>query len=122
MKLIRYGHPGFERPGCMDAQGQIRDLSGEIDDIDPQALHPDSLARLVTLDTSTLPVIKQPIRIAAPWSGTGKFIGIGLNYRDHAEETGSDIPDEPILFTKWCKPTGPNDTVVLPPSSEKTDW
>lgn len=122
MKLMRYGHPGFEKPGCIDAKGQIRDLSGEIDDIRPETLHPESLLHLKSLDIEALPIIKQPIRIGAPYTGTGKFIGIGLNYSDHAAETGAEVPKEPILFTKWSRPTGPNDNVVLPPNSKKTDW
>lgn len=122
MKLMRYGPPGFEKPGCIDKQGLIRDLSGIIDDIVPEILHPDKLAELTAIDIDTLPVIKQAIRIGPPYTGTGKFIGVGLNYSDHAAETGADIPTEPILFTKWSLPTGPDDAVVLPPSSQKADW
>lgn len=122
MKLMRYGPPGFEKPGCIDKQNQIRDLSGEIDDIRPDTLHPEKLAELAAINIDALPIIKQPIRIGTPYTGTGKFIAVGLNYSDHAAETGADIPSEPILFTKWCRPTGPDDTVILPPSSENTDW
>lgn len=122
MKLMRYGPPGFEKPGCIDKQGRIRDLSKEIDDIRPDTLHPDNLARLAAIDIDELPIINQPIRIGTPYSGTRNFIGVGLNFSDHAAETGADIPSEPILFTKWCRPTGPNDIVVLPPSSTQSDW
>lgn len=122
MKLMRYGHLGFEKPGCIDNEGRIRDLSKELDDIRPETLHPDTLAQLAAIDINTLPVIKQPIRIGTPYAGAGKFIGVGLNYTDHAAETGADIPSEPILFTKWCRPTGPDDPVILPPSANKADW
>lgn len=122
MKLLRYGDPGHEKPACLDSQGHIRDLSQHIRDIDAEALSAQSLERLRTLDVDTLPPVNDTVRLATPWTGLQKFVCVGLNYSDHAAETGSEIPTEPILFTKWCRPTGPNDDVILPPSSTKTDW
>ena len=123
MKLMRLGARGAERPALLDAQGQVRDLSGVLADINAAALSPASLARLRAIDPSTLPVIANPGRIGAPWSGCEKFLCIGLNYADHAAESGLAIPKEPILF---MKPTsarvGPNDDVVLPQGAVKGDW
>jgi 2-keto-4-pentenoate hydratase/2-oxohepta-3-ene-1,7-dioic acid hydratase in catechol pathway len=123
MKLMRYGAKGAEKPGLIDAQGQVRALSGVIADITPQTLGREVLAQLRALDPSKLPLVETPGRIAAPWSGCGKFLCIGLNYVDHAAEAGMPVPKEPILF---MKPTsvrvGPNDAVVLPQGSVKGDW
>jgi len=123
MKLLRYGHKGDERPGVLDAHGHIRDLSGELPDLTSATLTPHSLQRLREIDTGSLPVVTHPGRIAPPWSGMGKFICVGLNYSDHAAETGNPIPPEPILF---MKPTsamvGCNDPIVLPQGSVKSDW
>ena len=123
MKLLRYGHKGDERPAVLDADGHIRDLSGELPDITNGTLTPHSLQRLREIDPATLPAVTHPGRIAPPWSGMGKFICIGLNYSDHAAETGNPIPPEPILF---MKPTsalvGCNDPIVLPQGSVKSDW
>jgi 2,4-diketo-3-deoxy-L-fuconate hydrolase len=123
MKLMRYGAKGAEKPGLIDAQGQVRALSGVIPDITAQTLSSQGLAQLRALDVSKLPRVDQPGRIAPPWSGCGKFLCIGLNYVDHAAEAGMPVPKEPILF---MKPTsvrvGPNDAVVLPQGSVKGDW
>ena len=123
MKLMRYGAKGAEKPALVDAQGTVRDLSGVIADITASTMQPASLERLAELDPSTLPVVANPGRIAPPWSGMGKFICIGLNYSDHAAETGSPIPKEPIVFMKplSCL-VGCNDAVVLPKDSKKSDW
>lgn len=123
MKLMRYGAKGAEKPALVDAQGTVRDLSAIVPDITAQTLRPENLKRLAELDASKLPTVASPGRIAPPWSGCAKFICIGLNYSDHAAETGSPIPKEPIIF---MKPTsalvGCNDAVVIPQGSHKTDW
>ncbi len=123
MKLMRHGAKGAEKPALVDAQGTVRDLSGTLADISSATLRPESLKRLAELDAARLPAVASPGRIAPPWSGLGKFICIGLNYSDHAAETGSPIPKEPIIF---LKPTsalvGCNDAVVIPRDSQKTDW
>ena len=122
MKLIRYGQPGDEQPGCIDKQGQIRALSAHISDIDKNTLSPESLAKLQQLDIDALPVVAQPVRLGTPWKARGNFICVGLNYRDHAAEIGAEPPTEPVLFTKWCRPTGAHDDIMLPPDSKKADW
>ena len=123
MKLMRLGARGAERPALLDAQGHVRDLSGVLADINAAALSPASLARLRSIDPATLPVINNPGRIGAPWSGCEKFLCIGLNYADHAAESGLAIPKEPILFMKPISArVGPNDDVVLPQGSVKGDW
>jgi 2-keto-4-pentenoate hydratase/2-oxohepta-3-ene-1,7-dioic acid hydratase in catechol pathway len=123
MKLMRYGAKGAEKPALVDAGGTVRDLSGVIPDITAATLRPENLKRLAELDTSKLPAVANPGRIAPPWSGMGKFICIGLNYSDHAAETGSPIPKEPIIFNKPVSAlVGCNDPVVLPQGSVKTDW
>jgi len=123
MKLMRYGAKGAEKPALVDDHGRVHDLSGVLPDITASTLEPQNLAKLRKLDIASLPVVAQPGRIAPPWSGMGKFLCIGLNYSDHAAETGAAIPKEPIIF---MKPTsalvGPNDAVVLPQGSVKTDW
>lgn len=123
MKLLRYGELGQEKPGMVDADGQIRDLSGVIDDVAGQALLPDTLEKLAHLDVSLLPVVDGNPRIGACVNGVGKFICIGLNYSDHAEETGATVPSEPLIFAKFSSAIcGPNDPVIIPKDSTKTDW
>lgn len=122
MKLLRYGPVGHEKPALLDAQNAVRDLSGVIRDITAEQLSPQGLEALRKIDVATLPVVAQPGRIGTPYAGVGKFICVGLNYSDHAAETGAAVPDEPILFNKWSRPTGPNDTLVIPQNSLKTDW
>jgi 2-keto-4-pentenoate hydratase/2-oxohepta-3-ene-1,7-dioic acid hydratase in catechol pathway len=123
MKLMRYGAKGAEKPALDDAQGTVRDLSGVVPDITAGTMRPENLRRLAELDASKLPAVSDPGRIAQPWSGMGKFICIGLNYSDHAAETGAPIPKEPIVFMKATSAiVGPNDAVVLPQGSVKCDW
>lgn len=123
MKLLRYGEPGKELPALLDSNGGIRDLSELIDDISGLALSPESLARLKTIDPNSLPLVKDNPRIGPCVAQVGKFICIGLNYADHAAETGADIPREPIIFNKWTSAiVGPNDNVEIPRNSKKTDW
>ena len=122
MKLLRHGPKGQWRPGVLDAQGQVRDLSSVMPDITPQVLSPAGLAKLRSLDLSVLPVV-QPAELGVPWSGMGKFVCIGLNYADHAEESNLPIPKEPIIFMKpLSAAVGPNHAVVLPQGSVKSDW
>ena len=123
MKLLRYGAKGAEKPALVDAQGRVRDLSGELVDITAQTLTPKGLDKLRALDAASLPIVEKPGRIAPPWSGCEKFLCIGLNYADHAAESNLPIPKEPILFMKPISArTGPNDAVVLPQGSVKSDW
>ena len=123
MKLLRYGEAGAEKPGLLDADGAIRDLSAHVDDIGGGALDPSSLARLAKLDPNSLPAVSGKPRLGACVAGTGKFICIGLNYSDHAAETGAAVPPEPIIFMKATSAiVGPDDTVRIPRGSEKTDW
>ncbi|MES3014938.1 MAG: fumarylacetoacetate hydrolase family protein [Pseudomonadota bacterium] len=123
MKLMRYGAKGAEKPAIVDAQGVVRDLSGEIVDITAHTLTPHGLQRLSEINLATLPVVANPGRIAVPWSGMQKFICVGLNYADHAAESNLPVPAEPVLFTKQISALmGPNDPVVIPQGSVKTDW
>lgn len=123
MKLLRYGPPGQERPGLLDKTGVLRDLSGIISDITPDVLSKQSLARLAALDTSSLPEAGNATRLGVPLSGTSKFIGVGLNYSDHAKEAGLPVPTEPIIFMKVPSCLGgPNDNVIKPRISLKMDW
>ncbi|MEX5765115.1 fumarylacetoacetate hydrolase family protein [Serratia marcescens] len=123
MKLLRYGEPGQERPGMLDAQGRLRDLSQHIADVGGAALSPASLAKLRALDSAALPLVEGQPRLGACVGGIGKFICIGLNYADHAAETGAAIPEEPVVFNKWTSAVvGPNDQVEIPRGSQKTDW
>ncbi|MEM9755865.1 MAG: fumarylacetoacetate hydrolase family protein [Pseudomonadota bacterium] len=123
MKLLRYGPPGDEKPGLLDADGQIRDISAHVDDIGGAALLPDALAGLAALDPSSLPVVDGAPRLGPCVAGIGKMICIGLNYADHAEESGMPVPPEPIIFMKATSAIcGPNDDVRIPRRSEKTDW
>jgi 2,4-diketo-3-deoxy-L-fuconate hydrolase len=124
MKLLRYGPKGAEKPGLLDANGQVRDLSGHVTDIGGEALSPDSLKRLAALDPNSLPLVpgtpQKDLRLVG---GTRKFICIGLNYADHAAETGAAIPTEPVVFNKWITAMcGPDDDVEIPRGSVKTDW
>lgn len=123
MKLVRYGEPGSERPGLIDTDGAVRDLSAHVGDIAGAALSPDGLARLARLDPRSLPLVPGSPRFGPCVAGVGKFICIGLNYSDHAAETGSKVPPEPIIFMKATSAiVGPDDDVVIPRGSEKTDW
>ncbi|KIU30240.1 2-hydroxyhepta-2,4-diene-1,7-dioate isomerase [Sphingomonas melonis] len=123
MKLCRYGTRGAEKPGLIDADGRIRDLSGVIADVTPAELTPEALARLAALDPASLPLVEGEPRYGVPVAGIGKFIAIGLNYADHAKEAGLEPPPEPIFFTKAISClTGPNDPVMIPKDSQKTDW
>ena len=123
MKLVRYGKPGQEKPGLIDSEGRLRDLSAVIQDIGPEQLGDAALARLRKLKTDQLPAVKGSPRVGCPVAGVGKFIAIGLNYADHAAEAGMPIPAEPIVFMKATSCIqGPNDPVMLPKGSRKTDW
>jgi len=122
MKLLRHGPKGQERPGLLDANGQVRDLSALLPDITPATLAPAALAALRALDVNALPVVPQG-RLAVPWTGMSKFIAIGLNYADHAAESNMPIPKEPIVFMKTVDcAVGANHAVVLPQGSVKSDW
>jgi 2,4-didehydro-3-deoxy-L-rhamnonate hydrolase len=123
MKLVRYGKAGAEKPGLVDAEGALRDLSGVVADIAGDVLSPKSLARLAKIKVETLPKVRGKPRIGPCVGDVGNFIAIGLNYADHAAETGAAIPKEPIVFNKApsCV-VGPNDDVVIPKGSVKTDW
>jgi 2,4-diketo-3-deoxy-L-fuconate hydrolase len=123
MKLLRYGPKGREKPGLLDAEGQIRDLSGHVTDITGEQLSPASLKALAAIDPATLPVVEGSPRYGVPVRGVSKFIAVGLNFADHAAESNLPIPEEPVLFTKAVSClTGPNDPVMLPRGSLKTDW
>jgi 2-keto-4-pentenoate hydratase/2-oxohepta-3-ene-1,7-dioic acid hydratase in catechol pathway len=123
MKLLRYGRSGEERPGVLDADGVIRDLSGVIRDIDAEALSPAALARLAAIDPSTLPKVEGSPRLGVPVAAVPKFIAIGVNYRDHAIEAKMPIPNEPVVFMKATSCLcGPNDEVIRPKHSTKLDW
>lgn len=123
MKLLRYGSAGAERPGLLDSQGNIRDLSEHITDVAGDALQPAALDALRKLDPESLPLVSDASRLGACVGNVGKFICIGLNYADHAEETDAEIPKEPIIFSKWTSAiVGPNDDVEIPRDSVKTDW
>ena len=123
MKLVRFGAPGAEKPGLVDAQGVIRDLSAQVRDITGETLDAASLDKLRKLDTKSLPAAPQGVRLGAPVGNVRNFIAVGLNYADHAKETGADIPKEPILFNKLpnCI-VGPNDDVMIPKGSLKLDY
>ena len=123
MKLLRYGPRGTEKPGLLDSEGKIRDLSGHVADITGEQLSPASLKALAAIDPATLPVVEGSPRYGVPVKGVSKFIAVGLNFADHAAESGLPIPEEPVLFTKAVSClTGPNDPVMLPKGSLKTDW
>ena len=123
MKLLRFGSPGKEKPGLLDDSGTIRDLSGLVGDISEETLLPENLEKLRNTDTSSLPEVNDEPRLGPCIGKIGKFICIGLNYSDHAEETGGTVPPEPIIFAKFNSAIcGPNDDVVIPRNSTKTDW
>lgn len=127
MKLLRYGVPGAEKPGLLDTDGRVRDLSGIVPDIAGDALRPDGLKKLQGLDPASLPLVdgtpQQDLRLGPCVGSIGKFICIGLNYADHAEEAGMPIPPEPIIFNKWTSAIcGPNDSIQIPRNAVKTDW
>jgi 2-keto-4-pentenoate hydratase/2-oxohepta-3-ene-1,7-dioic acid hydratase in catechol pathway len=123
MKLVRYGQPGKEKPGLIDAAGKLRDLSTVVPDLGPAQLDDKVLAKLARLKTDKLPLVRGKPRMGCPVNGIGKFIAIGLNYSDHAKEAGMAIPQEPIVFTKAISSIqGPDDDVMLPKGSVKGDW
>ena len=123
MKLVRYGQPGAEKPGVLDGESQIRDLSGVVSDLAGSTLGADSMARLRKIDPATLPLVSGNPRIGPCVAGVGKFICVGLNYSDHAAESGMTVPAEPIIFMKATSCIcGPNDDVMIPRGSTKTDW
>ncbi|MGH6660657.1 MAG: fumarylacetoacetate hydrolase family protein [Rhodospirillales bacterium] len=123
MKLLRYGPKGREKPGLLDADGRIRDLSKKISDIGPDTLAPTRMRALARLDPKRLPLVKGKPRLGPPVAGVGKIVAVGINYAAHGAETKIDVPAEPILFTKAITAlSGPNDPVVLPKGSKKGDW
>lgn len=123
MKILRFGAAGAEKPGLLDTDGTIRDLSGVVADITPETLANGAIAAIAAVDLATLPVVEAGVRIGPVVSGVRNFIAVGLNYVDHAHETGAAIPSEPILFNKAPNCIiGPNDTVIIPKNSQKTDW
>ena len=123
MKLVRYGKPGKEKPGLIDAEGKLRDLSKVVADIGPEQLSPKGLAKLARIKTDTLPLVRGKPRYGVPFAGATKFVAIGLNYADHAAEAGMPLPKEPIIFHKTLSSMqGPDDDVMLPKGSVKSDW
>ena len=123
MKLFRYGEPGREKPGVLDRDGRKRSLAGVIDDLRGDALSPSGLARLRALDATKLPLVEGEPRTGPCVAGVGKFLCIGLNYADHAAETGAQVPNEPVVFMKATSAiSGPNDDVEIPRGARKTDW
>ncbi len=123
MKLLRYGPAGEEKPGLLDSQGRIRDLSGVIADLGPAQISPEGLASLAGVNVETLPLVEGEPRLGPPVAGIGQIHAIGLNYRDHARESGMAIPQEPILFTKATSSlSGPNDDIVIPKNAQAVDW
>ncbi|MFN3823222.1 MAG: fumarylacetoacetate hydrolase family protein [Pseudorhodobacter sp.] len=127
MKLLRYGAPGAEKPGLLDAEGRVRDLSDIVPDISGQMLLPESIQALRNLDVASLPLVEgipqQDLRLGPCVGNIGKFICIGLNYADHAKEAGMPIPPEPIIFNKWTSAIcGPDDPIQIPRNSVRTDW
>jgi 2,4-diketo-3-deoxy-L-fuconate hydrolase len=123
MKLLRFGASGQEKPGILDSQGRLRDLSGVIDDIAGDLLSDEALQTLRDTDISALPEVAPDVRLGPCVGRVGKFICIGLNYSDHAAETGAEVPPEPVIFNKWTSAIcGPNDDVEIPRGSRKTDW
>lgn len=122
MKLARYGPPGSERPAIVDQSGRLRDLSGHFPDLSGEALSDTAMRRLASVDLATLPIVAPSVRLGPPLASNGRIICIGLNYRDHAEETGLPIPREPVVFLKGCHPSGPHDDIRLPRGSKKADW
>ncbi|MGO1396278.1 MAG: fumarylacetoacetate hydrolase family protein [Halomonas sp.] len=123
MKLVRFGSPGQEKPGILDSQGKVRDLSSIVSDIAGDVLDDAGLKKLRDIDVATLPEVSGDTRFGPCVGQVGKFICIGLNYSDHAAETGAEVPPEPVIFNKWTSAIcGPNDDVEIPRNSNKTDW
>ena len=123
MKLLRFGPPGQEKPGLLDASGKIRDLSSLIQDVAGESLDDAALSRIAQADHESLPEVPEGTRLGPCVGRVGKFICIGLNYSDHAAETGAEVPPEPVVFNKWTSAIcGPNDDVEIPRDSQKTDW
>lgn len=123
MKLLRHGPMGAEKPGALDAQGRLRDLSLLIPDFTPEWMAPEKLQALQAIDLAQLPLVPEGARLGAPIAGSRQFIAIGLNYRKHAEEAGMPIPEEPVVFNKALTALGgPNDDILLPPDAQETDW
>jgi len=123
MKLCRYGAAGAEKPGLIDAEGRIRDLSGHVADIGPAELSKEGLAKLAAIDPASLPLVEGDVRYGACVTGTRQFIAIGTNFADHAAESNLPVPEEPVVFQKWVSCIqGPNDPVTIPKDSKKTDW
>jgi 2-keto-4-pentenoate hydratase/2-oxohepta-3-ene-1,7-dioic acid hydratase in catechol pathway len=123
MKLLRFGSAGNEKPGALDVAGNIRDLSSVIDDLSGESLSQDALSTLKSVDLNSLPIVPPGTRLGPPVGGTRNFVGIGLNYSDHAKEAGKPPPEEPIVFLKAVGSIcGPNDDVILPEGSVKSDW
>jgi len=123
MKFVRFGQPGAEKPGMIDNNGRIRDLSDQVDDLAGASLAPDRLARLAKLDVESLPLVGNDARIGAPVGDIRQLVCIGLNYTDHAAELNMPLPDEPVIFMKSPYAiTGPFDDIAIPPGSTKTDW
>src|SRR5258708_6577571 len=123
MKLLRYGAVGVEKPGLLDDSGRIRALSSVIDDFTADSLSPTKLREIAKLSPDTLPIVPGTPRLGTPYRGVGKFIAVGLNFSDHAAESGLAVPAEPVIFTKATSCiVGPNDDIMLPKDSEKTDW
>jgi 2,4-diketo-3-deoxy-L-fuconate hydrolase len=123
MKLVRFGDAGAEKPGLVDGDGKIRDLSGHVSDITGETVSPEGLAKLSAIDPTSLPLAPEGARLGAPVTGMRNFIAVGLNYADHAAETGAPTPEEPILFNKLANSIcGPNDNVIMPRGSKKLDW
>ena len=123
MKLCRYGEPGAEKPGLIDADGRVRDLSGTVPDLAGETLSATGLAALAAIDPASLPLVEGSPRFGVPVAGTRQFVAIGLNYADHAAESNLPVPSEPVVFNKWISCLqGPDDPVTIPSGSTKTDW
>lgn len=123
VRLLRYGEMGQERPGTIDDDGVMRDLGGFVEDISGEVLLDENLQKLKAHDLQTLPIVASDVRLGPCVAGVGKFICIGLNYSDHAKEAGQDVPSEPIMFMKATSAiSGPNDPIIIPKGSRKTDW
>ncbi len=123
MKLVRFGQVGSEKPGVVDTDGQIRDVSSIVTDFKGSNLSPESLQKLSQQDLSALPLVDSSVRLGPPVAGSGKFICIGLNYSDHARESGMELPSEPVIFMKATSAIcGANDPIIIPRNSSKTDW
>ena len=123
MKFLRYGVKGSEKPGILDENGRIRDLSLKVNDLNGGGIDPDRLSAFSKIDPESLPIVEGPVRLGVPVSGVGKIVAVGLNYADHAKETNNPIPDEPVIFTKAITSlNGPNDDVIMPKNSVKCDW